>query len=610
MRVHNIGEELNLRGLTGHEAWRELQTGDADWSVDSKDAWALVGKGKGHIFQTLLGHTRIHPTPPDSLYPTFKSLNLDPFSRLKFVSFRHSGGGTGDFYDYTARYGAMRDGDDKTLGQTFDAILQEESIQREERGEKAVDEREYRGLIEGLGLTPLLGVPLVALSNGQMRRARIVRAILRRPDILLLDEPLTGLDIESRNRLIHLLQSFKTSPTYSPNVLSSYRLQEIVDHLHGGLKDVAPSFVSHIAFLENETFWAGSRDEFFGDFVQRYFHGQNGQAWANGFKEEAKKSEEKEEQPPAKEAPLVADLQGINVVYQGTRQVTFSPFFTSILNQVSWQIRQGERWHLQGQNGSGKTTLLSLITGDHPQSYTQKHLLLPPSYSPLSPSSSTSSPTSLPATLNHRKRIPTPTLKSTIGIVSPELFDAFPRREPGMSVWDAVQTGFGGVFVPANKGLGKVKVDDILEEGNQDTVREWRVKRCWEVLEALGPEAWSTGTASVRSNESGEGKGPSDATQAFASRPITSLTQGEQRVVLLMRALVGRPPLVILDEVWSGMDEGMVNAVKRYFKSGNAFGKHQAVVVVTHWEEEVPWTREEGLKRFRIEKGHGRVVEG
>ncbi|KAJ6504461.1 hypothetical protein DFH09DRAFT_289458 [Mycena vulgaris] len=34
------------------------------------------------------------------------------------------------------------------------------------------------------------------------------------------------------------------------------------------------------------------------------------------------------------------------------------------------------------------------------------------------------------------------TLQSRIGIVMPELFDAFPRRAPGMSVWDAVATGF------------------------------------------------------------------------------------------------------------------------------------------------------------------------
>ena len=42
-----------------------------------------------------------------------------------------------------------------------------------------------------LGLSSLLDLPLVALSNGQTRRARIVKAILGQPELLLLDEPLS-----------------------------------------------------------------------------------------------------------------------------------------------------------------------------------------------------------------------------------------------------------------------------------------------------------------------------------------------------------------------------------------------------------------------------------
>ena len=63
-----------------------------------------------------------------------------------------------------------------------------------------------------------------------------------------------------------------------------------------------------------------------------------------------------------------------------------------------------------------------------------------------------------------------------------------------------------------------------------------------------------------------------------------------------MRALVGRPPLVLLDEAWSGMDDGMITAERRYLRGGFAGGYHgmsgigekQAVVVITHWEDEVP----------------------
>ena len=51
--------------------------------------------------------------------------------------------------------------------------------------------RRFEELTEKLELKRLLDLPLVALSNGQTRRARIVMALLEQPEILLLDEPLS-----------------------------------------------------------------------------------------------------------------------------------------------------------------------------------------------------------------------------------------------------------------------------------------------------------------------------------------------------------------------------------------------------------------------------------
>ncbi len=42
-----------------------------------------------------------------------------------------------------------------------------------------------------------------------------------------------------------------------------------------------------------------------------------------------------------------------------------------ILNNISWEVKQGEVWQLIGPNGSGKSTLLSLITGENPKAYGQ-----------------------------------------------------------------------------------------------------------------------------------------------------------------------------------------------------------------------------------------------
>lgn len=51
----------------------------------------------------------------------------------------------------------------------------------------------FEGLMKQMQLDRMLDLPMVALSNGQTRRARIVKAILGKPELLLLDEPLSVL---------------------------------------------------------------------------------------------------------------------------------------------------------------------------------------------------------------------------------------------------------------------------------------------------------------------------------------------------------------------------------------------------------------------------------
>ena len=52
----------------------------------------------------------------------------------------------------------------------------------------------------------------------------------------------------------------------------------------------------------------------------------------------------------------------------------------------------------------------------------------------------------------------------------------------------------------------------------------------------------------------------------------------------------------------AGMDQGMIRAARKYLR-GDAISPEQAAVVITHWEEEVPWNKEEGLKTFRLNPG-------
>lgn len=59
---------------------------------------------------------------------------------------------------------------------------------------------------DALGIAPLLDKPLLALSGGEMQRVLFAKALANRPKILVLDEPMQGLDLTSEVLLLKLLQ--------------------------------------------------------------------------------------------------------------------------------------------------------------------------------------------------------------------------------------------------------------------------------------------------------------------------------------------------------------------------------------------------------------------
>ncbi len=63
-------------------------------------------------------------------------------------------------------------------------------------------EEKIRDMLEALSLTDCLETPAAQLSGGQQRRAALARALLADADLLVLDEPFTGLDEENKARAI------------------------------------------------------------------------------------------------------------------------------------------------------------------------------------------------------------------------------------------------------------------------------------------------------------------------------------------------------------------------------------------------------------------------
>jgi zinc/manganese transport system ATP-binding protein len=69
----------------------------------------------------------------------------------------------------------------------------------------AEEKRDVASVLDRLGIGDLADRHIRALSGGQQQRMFIARALVRRPQLLLMDEPTSGVDVSTRHEVLHLL---------------------------------------------------------------------------------------------------------------------------------------------------------------------------------------------------------------------------------------------------------------------------------------------------------------------------------------------------------------------------------------------------------------------
>ncbi|HGO5850180.1 TPA: molybdenum ABC transporter ATP-binding protein ModC [Mannheimia haemolytica] len=100
-------------------------------------------------------------------------------------------------------------------------------------GYKRSDPADFLQIVELLGIAPLLKRYPASLSGGEKQRVAIGRALLSSPDILLMDEPLSALDLPRKQELLEYLDKLATRLEI-PILYVSHSLEEVVrlaDHL-------------------------------------------------------------------------------------------------------------------------------------------------------------------------------------------------------------------------------------------------------------------------------------------------------------------------------------------------------------------------------------------
>jgi ABC-type Mn2+/Zn2+ transport system ATPase subunit len=89
--------------------------------------------------------------------------------------------------------------------------------------------REAREVLEKLGIGRLAKRHIRNLSGGQQQRVFIARALIRRPDLLLLDEPTSGVDVKTRHDVLHLLHALNHEGIAI--VLTTHDLSAVAAHI-------------------------------------------------------------------------------------------------------------------------------------------------------------------------------------------------------------------------------------------------------------------------------------------------------------------------------------------------------------------------------------------
>lgn len=376
-----------------------------NFTINNGENWALIGKsgsGKSALLQTVAGKFNITGGEvKHHFFEQFLSLNqlddptLTPFKLIALVEPKHhfrNLSNTTEFY-YQQRYNSSDSEDALTVEQHLASV-------------KAIPLTnmywDVERVINTLNLSQLRTKQLIKLSNGETKRLMLGAALLKNPVLLLLDNPLTGLDVQTRAAFNVIFNEITASGI---SVIMATAPTEI------------PDAITHIAALEG------------GAITQIIAKKEFDPAL---FKDEEAGSIdlEKLRQLLTTGAPKPA----FNVIV-AMNHVHIQYGEKVILDGVNWHILPGERWALLGPNGAGKSTLLSLINGDNPQAYANDIVLF------------------------DKKRGTGESIwdiKKKTGFVSPELHQYFPTENSCLQVIESGYYDTLGLFRPSNPKLAAI----------------------------------------------------------------------------------------------------------------------------------------------------------
>ncbi|EOY8405031.1 molybdate ABC transporter ATP-binding protein ModF [Enterobacter asburiae] len=445
----------------------------ADLTIRAGESWAFVGtngSGKSALARALAGELLL-----------LKGEYLGDFTRLTRLSFEQLQKLVSD--EWQRNNTDLLSPDEEDTGRTTAEIIQDE----------VKDPARCQRLAERFGITALLNRRFKYLSTGETRKTLLCQALMSEPELLILDEPFDGLDVQSRAQLAALLESLNQQ---------GYTLVLVLNRF-----DEIPDFIQHAGVLADcnltET---GEKTALLKQaLIAQLAHSEQ----LDGITLP---------EPDAPSARHALDPHQPRIVL---RDGIVSYDDRPILNRLSWTVNPSEHWQIVGPNGAGKSTLLSLITGDHPQGYSND------------------------LTLFGRRRGSGETIwdiKKHIGYVSSSLHLDY---RVSTTVRNVILSGY----------FDSIGIYQAVSDKQHKLAQQW--------LDILGMD------------------------NRVADAPFHSLSWGQQRLALIVRALVKHPTLLILDEPLQGLDPLNRQLIRRFVDVLISEGETQ-LLFVSHHAEDAP----------------------
>lgn len=214
------------------------------------------------------------------------------------------------------------------------------------------DEREVRmsSLLDATDLSDFAGRPAGKLSGGMKQKLGLCCALIHDPDLLILDEPTTGVDPLARRHFWELIEQVRADRPQLTVLIATAYMDEAVQFEHCLMMDQGRLLAAGATQELAAATPSGQLDDAF-----THFQGAGATQVA-----------------PLEITPFAPDSH--EIVIKATDLTLRFGDFTAV-NKVSFEIERGEIFGFLGSNGCGKTTTMKVLTGLLPASEGEAWLL-------------------------------------------------------------------------------------------------------------------------------------------------------------------------------------------------------------------------------------------